>query len=96
MGRPGFTWAGTKTVTMKREWPDWRPPKEMLRRRPDLPRFFSGSRVPNNSQVNAGCVRKGQHCALSSQLERQRLEGKLSPRSDHDPPPRNSPESAGP
>jgi lipoprotein-anchoring transpeptidase ErfK/SrfK len=42
VGRPGFTWAGTKTVTMKREWPDWRPPKEMLRRRPDLPRYMKG------------------------------------------------------
>jgi lipoprotein-anchoring transpeptidase ErfK/SrfK len=37
VGRPGFTWAGVKTVTMKKEWPDWRPPDEMLRRRPDLP-----------------------------------------------------------
>ena len=42
VGRPGFEWAGTKTVTMKREWPDWRPPAQMLRRRPDLPRYMSG------------------------------------------------------
>jgi lipoprotein-anchoring transpeptidase ErfK/SrfK len=42
VGRPGFAWAGTKTVTMKREWPDWRPPAEMLRRRPDLPRYMKG------------------------------------------------------
>jgi lipoprotein-anchoring transpeptidase ErfK/SrfK len=27
---------------MKREWPDWRPPAEMIRRRPDLPRYMSG------------------------------------------------------
>ena len=25
VGRPGFSWAGVKTVSMKREWPDWRP-----------------------------------------------------------------------
>jgi lipoprotein-anchoring transpeptidase ErfK/SrfK len=25
VGRPGFTWAGEKTITNKREWPDWRP-----------------------------------------------------------------------
>src|SRR5215218_10833075 len=25
VGRPGFTWAGTKTISMNREWPDWRP-----------------------------------------------------------------------
>ena len=42
VGRPGFTWSGTKTVSMKREWPDWRPPAEMLRRRPDLPRYMPG------------------------------------------------------
>jgi lipoprotein-anchoring transpeptidase ErfK/SrfK len=42
VGRPGFEWSGTKTVAMKREWPDWRPPAEMLRRRPDLPRYMPG------------------------------------------------------
>ena len=42
VGRQGFQWSGTETVTMKREWPDWRPPKAMLRRRPDLPRYMSG------------------------------------------------------
>jgi lipoprotein-anchoring transpeptidase ErfK/SrfK len=42
VGRPGFTWAGTKAVTMKKEWPDWRPPPEMLKRRPDLPSFMAG------------------------------------------------------
>jgi lipoprotein-anchoring transpeptidase ErfK/SrfK len=42
VGRPGFTWAGTKTISMKREWPDWRPPAQMLKRRPDLPRYMSG------------------------------------------------------
>jgi lipoprotein-anchoring transpeptidase ErfK/SrfK len=46
VGRPGFEWAGTKTVTMKREWPDWRPPAQMLRRRPDLPRYMPGG--PDN------------------------------------------------
>ena len=42
VGRPGFAWAGTRTVTMKRQWPDWRPPVQMLRRRPDLPRYMRG------------------------------------------------------
>jgi len=42
VGRPGFTWAGTRSITMKREWPDWRPPSQMLRRRPDLPRYMKG------------------------------------------------------
>jgi lipoprotein-anchoring transpeptidase ErfK/SrfK len=42
VGRPGFTWAGVKEISAKREWPDWRPPVEMLRRRPDLPTFMAG------------------------------------------------------
>jgi lipoprotein-anchoring transpeptidase ErfK/SrfK len=42
VGRPGFLWAGIKTVTAKREWPDWRPPAQMIARRPDLPRFMPG------------------------------------------------------
>jgi lipoprotein-anchoring transpeptidase ErfK/SrfK len=42
VGRPGFRWVGVKQITMKREWPEWRPPDEMLKRRPDLPRYMSG------------------------------------------------------
>jgi lipoprotein-anchoring transpeptidase ErfK/SrfK len=42
VGRPGFEWAGIKTITRKAEWPDWRPPAEMLKRRPDLPRYMAG------------------------------------------------------
>jgi len=46
VGRPGFTWAGVKSVSAKREWPDWRPPDEMLARRPDLPHYMRGG--PDN------------------------------------------------
>ena len=42
VGRDGFTWSGVKTVSSKKEWPDWRPPEEMLQRRPDLPGFMAG------------------------------------------------------
>ena len=42
VGRPGFLWAGSKTITRKAEWPDWTPPSEMLARRPDLPRHMDG------------------------------------------------------
>jgi lipoprotein-anchoring transpeptidase ErfK/SrfK len=42
VGRPGFTWAGTHKVTAKRHWPDWYPPEDMLKRRPDLPHFMAG------------------------------------------------------
>ena len=42
VGRPGFEWSGTKTITAKREWPSWVPPKAMLARRPDLPTYMAG------------------------------------------------------
>jgi lipoprotein-anchoring transpeptidase ErfK/SrfK len=42
VGRPGFTWEGVKNITAKKEWPDWRPPTDMLQRRPDLPRYMAG------------------------------------------------------
>ena len=32
VGREGFTWSGTDTITRKAEWPDWRPPPEMIAR----------------------------------------------------------------
>jgi lipoprotein-anchoring transpeptidase ErfK/SrfK len=46
VGRPGFTWAGVTRIGYKREWPDWTPPPQMLRRRPDLPRHMEGG--PDN------------------------------------------------
>jgi lipoprotein-anchoring transpeptidase ErfK/SrfK len=42
VGREGFTWSGAKKVSMKREWPGWSPPPQMLKRRPDLPRHMPG------------------------------------------------------
>ncbi len=42
VGRDGFQWRGTHRITMKREWPDWRPPASMLQRQPDLPRYMPG------------------------------------------------------
>jgi lipoprotein-anchoring transpeptidase ErfK/SrfK len=42
VGRDGFTWAGTETVTRKAEWPDWTPPQEMIARQPYLPRWMAG------------------------------------------------------
>ena len=35
VGREGFTWSGTDKITRKAEWPDWRPPKEMIEREAD-------------------------------------------------------------
>lgn len=42
VGRDGFRWSGVHKVSGKREWPDWYPPEQMLKRRPDLPRHMKG------------------------------------------------------
>ncbi|HEY5379439.1 MAG TPA: L,D-transpeptidase [Pseudolabrys sp.] len=42
VGRPGFAWSGEHTISAKKEWPDWVPPKEMLERQPGLPHFMAG------------------------------------------------------
>jgi len=42
VGRDGFTWSGTQTISRKAEWPDWTPPADMLARQPYLPRFMAG------------------------------------------------------
>jgi len=42
VGRPGFSWGGINAISMKKEWPEWTPPAQMLKRRPDLPRHMAG------------------------------------------------------
>jgi lipoprotein-anchoring transpeptidase ErfK/SrfK len=42
VGREGFTWAGTQSISKKAEWPDWTPPPEMIARQPYLPRQMAG------------------------------------------------------
>ena len=50
VGRDGFTWSGANSVSRKAEWPDWRPPREMIereaRRGRKLPDFMAGG--PDN------------------------------------------------
>jgi len=42
VGREGFQWQGLLKISRKQEWPDWRPPPEMIERQPYLPRFMAG------------------------------------------------------
>ena len=46
VGKPGFEWAGSHKVSRKSEWPDWRPPAEMIARERkkgrELPAFMAG------------------------------------------------------
>jgi lipoprotein-anchoring transpeptidase ErfK/SrfK len=42
VGRDGFRWSGIEQISQKKEWPDWTPPPEMLKRQPELPAFMPG------------------------------------------------------
>lgn len=42
VGRQRFSWSGIERVSLKKQWPDWRPPEEMRKRRPELPEFMAG------------------------------------------------------
>jgi len=44
--RDGFEWGGVHKITSKREWPDWTPPAEMIKRQPGIPHHMAGG--PNN------------------------------------------------
>jgi lipoprotein-anchoring transpeptidase ErfK/SrfK len=42
VGKEGFTWTGTETISRKQSWPDWHPPDEMRARDWRLPEKMSG------------------------------------------------------
>lgn len=44
--KKGFEWKGSHDVSAKAQWPSWRPPQSMRKRRPDLPAFMAGG--PDN------------------------------------------------
>jgi lipoprotein-anchoring transpeptidase ErfK/SrfK len=50
VGREGFAWSGVDHVSRKAEWPDWRPPREMIAREAEngrqIPDFVAGG--PDN------------------------------------------------
>src|SRR5690606_17011715 len=47
VGKTGFSWTGTQSISRKVSWPDWYPPEEMRKRSPELPvRMTGGIRNP--------------------------------------------------
>ena len=70
VGRPGFEWGGAKTIVMKREWPDWRPPAQMLKRRPDLPRYMPGGEA--NPLAPAPCILAARSTAFMARTSLRR------------------------
>ena len=58
VGREGFAWSGRAQINMKRNWPDWIPPAEMVARLPDiksqLVRTPRGMGVPGGARSPLG------------------------------------------
>ena len=47
VGREGFAWTGAEKISRVSDWPDWYPPAEMRKRKPELPeRMMGGVRNP--------------------------------------------------
>jgi lipoprotein-anchoring transpeptidase ErfK/SrfK len=44
VGKEGYAWSGTSTISSKREWPGWTPPPDMRKRKPELPAFIPGGK----------------------------------------------------
>jgi lipoprotein-anchoring transpeptidase ErfK/SrfK len=42
VGRAGFAWSGTATISMKRRWPRWVPPRAMVERDPRARKWVNG------------------------------------------------------
>ena len=42
LGRAGFGWDGQATIPLKRIWPTWTPPPEMIERDPQLAKYAEG------------------------------------------------------
>lgn len=50
VGKAGFAWSGDAKVRVKRVWPLWRPPREMIARNPHLEKYWKDGypRGPQN------------------------------------------------
>ncbi|MBG6158636.1 lipoprotein-anchoring transpeptidase ErfK/SrfK [Labrenzia sp. EL_159] len=46
VGRAGFDWSGEALIRVKREHPIWRPPREMIARKPSLERYWEKGYPP--------------------------------------------------
>jgi len=42
VGKDGYSWSGTSTVSAKREWPDWSPTPSIKKEHPEVPNHMTG------------------------------------------------------
>lgn len=53
VGKEGFEWKGTSRIALKREWPRWTPPKEMIGRKPELAKYADGMEPGTDNPLGA-------------------------------------------
>lgn len=53
VGRAGFSWSGDAKILMKREWPTWTPPAEMIARQPELEKYRKGQKPGLDNPLGA-------------------------------------------
>jgi lipoprotein-anchoring transpeptidase ErfK/SrfK len=78
VGRQGFAWSGEATIKVKRQWPKWIPPKEMVARDPAAAEWANGmpgGRLDNPLGARAMYLYQGNQDTL------YRLHGTNDPRS---------------
>ena len=56
VGKAGFEWAGVAKVGRKVEWPVWTPPKEMIRRKPELAQWANGMPGGEDNPLGARAI----------------------------------------
>ena len=81
VGKQGFEWAGSATIRLKQEWPDWYPPAEMIARRPDIKDQLidlpSGKGVPGGLRNPLGA--RGMYLWQGGKDTLYRIHGTLEP-----------------
>jgi lipoprotein-anchoring transpeptidase ErfK/SrfK len=53
VGRAGFLWSGNAYIGRKAEWPVWTPPREMIRRQPEVAKYAGGMAPGQNNPLGA-------------------------------------------
>jgi lipoprotein-anchoring transpeptidase ErfK/SrfK len=56
VGKAGFEWAGIAKVGRKVEWPTWTPPREMIKRRPELAQWADGMPGGEDNPLGARAI----------------------------------------
>ena len=56
VGKAGFEWAGVAQVGRKVEWPVWTPPREMIRRKPELAQWADGMPGGEDNPLGARAI----------------------------------------